>query len=252
VRFASAAASTGFGTTAKRAARRGKRELSALKRMFTLAIQAGKLLQRPHIPMLVERNVRKGFFERAQFEAVRHRLPPTYQGLVTLAYYTGWRVNSELLTLEWHRVDRAASVIRLEPGTTKNDRGRTFKYAELDELVAAVDGRRRATTRWRSRASSTPRTADTHVLEAVADRLRSGRVCRPDPACLPADRCPEPQSGRRDRNGGHEDHRPQNPQRVRPLRHHERRGSRGGVAQAAGARRDNCENGRRGAEIQSR
>jgi site-specific recombinase XerD len=34
------------------------RELSALKRMFTLAIQAGKLLQKPHIPMLVERNVR--------------------------------------------------------------------------------------------------------------------------------------------------------------------------------------------------
>lgn len=116
------------------------RELSALKRMFTLAIQAGKLLQRPHIPMLVERNVRQGFFERAQFEAVRNRLPPTYQALVTLAYYTGWRINSELLPLEWHQVDRAAGVIRLEPGTTKNRDGRVFKYGELDELVAAVDG----------------------------------------------------------------------------------------------------------------
>jgi integrase len=116
------------------------RELSALKRMFTLAVQAGKLLQRPHIPMLVERNVRKGFFERAQFEAVRNRLPPTYQGLVTLAYYTGWRVNSELLTLEWHQVDRAAGVLRLDPGTTKNRDGRVFKYGALDELVAAVEG----------------------------------------------------------------------------------------------------------------
>jgi integrase len=116
------------------------RELSALKRMFTLAMQAGKLLQKPHIPMLVERNVRKGFFERAQFEAVCHRLPPTYQGLVTLAYYTGWRVNSELLPLEWHQIDRDAGVIRLDPGTTKNDRGRTFKYGEIDELVAAVEG----------------------------------------------------------------------------------------------------------------
>jgi hypothetical protein len=47
------------------------RELSALKRMFTLAIQAGKLLQLPHIPMLAEDNVRKGFFERAEFESVR-------------------------------------------------------------------------------------------------------------------------------------------------------------------------------------
>jgi integrase len=108
--------------------------------MFSLAVQAGKLLQRPHIPMLVERNVRKGFFERSQFEAVRGRLAPMYQGLVTLAYYTGWRINSELLTLEWRQVDRDAGVIRLEPGTTKNREGRLFKYAELPEVVAAVEG----------------------------------------------------------------------------------------------------------------
>jgi hypothetical protein len=41
------------------------RELAAFKRTFTLAIQAGKLVQRPFIPMLAEDNVRKGFFERA-------------------------------------------------------------------------------------------------------------------------------------------------------------------------------------------
>jgi integrase len=116
------------------------RELSALKRMYTLAIQAGKLLQRPHIPMLVERNIRKGFFEREQFEAVRNRLAPMYQGVVTLAYYTGWRINSEILKLEWRQVDRKAGVIRLEPGTTKNREGRVFLYAELAEVVAAVEG----------------------------------------------------------------------------------------------------------------
>jgi integrase len=117
------------------------RELSALKRMFRLAKQAGRFVgDIPHIPMLAEHNVRKGFFERAQFDAVRDRLTPTYQGLVTIAYYTGWRINSELLPLEWHQVDRAAGVIRLEPGTTKNRDGRVFKYGELDELVAAVDG----------------------------------------------------------------------------------------------------------------
>jgi integrase len=116
------------------------RELSALKRMFTLAIQAGKLLQRPHIPMLVERNVRKGFFEREQFDAVRNRLAPMYQGVVTLAYYTGWRINSEILTLEWRQIDRAATVIRLEPGTTKNREGRVFLCADLPEVVAAIEG----------------------------------------------------------------------------------------------------------------
>jgi hypothetical protein len=34
------------------------RELAALKRAFTLALPAGKLVARPHIPMLEERNVR--------------------------------------------------------------------------------------------------------------------------------------------------------------------------------------------------
>lgn len=116
------------------------RELAALKRMYTLAIQAGKLLQRPHIPMLTERNARKGFFERSQFEAVRAKLPPMYQALVTIAYYTGWRINSELLPLEWRQIDRDACVIRLEPETTKNREGRTFRYGELTEVAAAIEG----------------------------------------------------------------------------------------------------------------
>jgi hypothetical protein len=39
------------------------RELILLKRMCTLAVQAGKLRLRPYIPLLKESNVRKGFFE---------------------------------------------------------------------------------------------------------------------------------------------------------------------------------------------
>jgi hypothetical protein len=35
------------------------RELACLKRMFTLAVQAGKLHGKPHIPMLPEDNVRR-------------------------------------------------------------------------------------------------------------------------------------------------------------------------------------------------
>ena len=81
-------------------------ELANLKRMFTLAMQAGKVLQRPYIPMLKEDNVRKGFFEREQFEAVRQQLPAPLDAAVTLAYYTGWRMASEVLTLQWHQIDR--------------------------------------------------------------------------------------------------------------------------------------------------
>ena len=37
------------------------RELTGLKRMFTLAIHSGKLLAKPHIPLLQEHNIRRGF-----------------------------------------------------------------------------------------------------------------------------------------------------------------------------------------------
>lgn len=87
------------------------RELSALKRMFTLACQAGKLLVSPHIPMLQEDNVRRGFFDREQFEAVRRRLPEDVRPVVTFGYLTGWRINSEVLTLQWHQVDLRAGIV---------------------------------------------------------------------------------------------------------------------------------------------
>src|SRR2546425_11397904 len=52
------------------------RELSVLRRAFTLAIAAGTLASRPHIALLREANVRRGFFEPEEFESVRRRLPP--------------------------------------------------------------------------------------------------------------------------------------------------------------------------------
>jgi len=39
---------------------------------------------------------------------------------------TGWRINSEVLTLQWRQVDFNAGTVRLDPGTTKNGEGRVF------------------------------------------------------------------------------------------------------------------------------
>jgi len=77
------------------------RELMALKRIFSLAVQGEKLLRRPHIPMLEERNTRTGFFELEMLHSVTARLPEALRPVVTFAYITGWRVPSEVLTLEW-------------------------------------------------------------------------------------------------------------------------------------------------------
>jgi integrase len=107
------------------------RELALLKRMYTLAVQAGKLLYRPHIPMLDEHNVRTGFFEREAFEAVRSFLPAALQPVVTFAYLTGWRVPSEVLPLQWRQVDLQAGTVRLDPGTTKSGAGRLFPFADI-------------------------------------------------------------------------------------------------------------------------
>lgn len=115
------------------------RELAVLKRAFRLAEQAGIAFHRPYIPMLVEDNTRTGFFERDEFDAVRAELPDHLRGVVTFAYLTGWRVPSEVLTLQWKQVDRAGMTVRLEPGSTKNRDARTFPYAALPELADVID-----------------------------------------------------------------------------------------------------------------
>ncbi len=111
------------------------RELTVLKRMFSLAVESGKLHHKPYIPMLKERNVRSGFFEREPFEAVRAHLPAAVRPLVTFMYLTGWRI-SEVTALEWRQVDMKAGTVTLDPGTTKNDQGRVFPFTrELRRLL---------------------------------------------------------------------------------------------------------------------
>ena len=112
------------------------RELTVLKRMFSLAIEAGKLHHKPHFDMLREDNVRVGFFEREQYEAVLAHLPEAMRPVVTFAYVTGWRINSEVLPLQWRQVDLRVGEVRLDPGTTKNREGRVFYLTpELQQIL---------------------------------------------------------------------------------------------------------------------
>lgn len=112
------------------------RELTTLKRMFTLAVQAGKLLHKPYIPLLREQNTRTGFFEPEQYASLIAHLPADIQPVVEFAYVTGWRIVSEVLPLEWRQVDFTAGEIRLDPGTTKNGEGRVFPMT--DDLRALL------------------------------------------------------------------------------------------------------------------
>jgi integrase len=111
------------------------RELAALKRMFRLGERAGKVLRRPFIDMLQEHNARTGFFERADFDAVLARLPADLKAVFAVAYLTGWRVMSEILTRQWVHVDLQSGWLRLEPGETKNLEGRQFPITPILRLV---------------------------------------------------------------------------------------------------------------------
>jgi integrase len=107
------------------------RELACLKRMFNLALQAEKIIRKPYIPTLTEDNVRKGFFERIEFDAVLAKLPEYLRPPVTFAYQVGWRVMSEVLLLTWEQVDLEVGTVRLEVGTTKTKKGRLVYLPNL-------------------------------------------------------------------------------------------------------------------------
>ena len=114
------------------------RELTILKRMFSLTVQAGLLYAKPHIALLQEDNTRVGFFEPEQYVSVLARLPAALQPVIQFAYVTGWRITSEVLPLEWRQVDLQGGIVRLDPGTTKNRAGRVFPLTrELRLLLEA-------------------------------------------------------------------------------------------------------------------
>jgi integrase len=119
------------------------RELAALKRMFRLGERAGRIVRRPFIDLLQEHNARTGFFEREECDAVLAQLPDDLQPVFAVAYLTGWRVKSELLTRQWAHVDFQSGWLRLEPGETKNAEGRQFP---LTPALRAVLERQRART----------------------------------------------------------------------------------------------------------
>lgn len=115
------------------------RELSALKRMLTIGARSTppKVNRVPFIPLLKENNIRKGFFEHGEFFALREALPEHLKGPVTFAYKLGWRL-SEITGLTWGNVDRDNGIVRLEPGETKNDQGRTvYLDDELQNILQA-------------------------------------------------------------------------------------------------------------------
>jgi integrase len=117
------------------------RELATLKRIFRLAVQSERYHGRvPHIPLLAEDNIRTNFLDDAMTADVEKHLPLEARPIIRFAYVCGWRVASEILPLTWAQVDRKSWTVRLNPGTTKNKRGRVIDVSQNAELMSLLQG----------------------------------------------------------------------------------------------------------------
>jgi integrase len=109
----------------------------ALGRMFPLAIRAEMLTTKPPMPTITVRNTRKGFFESDELARVLEHLPEDLRPAIEFASITGCRI-SEVRKLVWSQVDGEGGVLRLEPGTTKNDQGRTWPFSTHPRLATLL------------------------------------------------------------------------------------------------------------------
>lgn len=119
------------------------RELAALRRAFRLAVEQGRITHAPRIRLLAEHNVREGFLEPAEFESVVTAPPEYLQDASRFAYTSGWR-KSEVTTLAWADVDRAAGLITLRRAHSKNEEPRELPL--VGALVELIECRWQART----------------------------------------------------------------------------------------------------------
>ena len=119
-------------------------ELAHLKRMFRIAAQDGKLPTVPFIPSLSVNNTREGFVTLGDLGAILKELPEHLRAPTEFAFVLGWR-KGEVLGLRWSAVDLGEKVVRLAPGTTKNDEGREVDFGALPQVVDLLTRQRELT-----------------------------------------------------------------------------------------------------------
>ncbi len=123
------------------------RELAILKAMFNYGVLKSDpplVVKAPRFPMkLRESDPRSGWLSDEQYDKLQEKCKHIWLwGLLAVAYYFGLR-KAELLRLRVADVDLKNRTIKLLPGTTKNDKGRTIKMTDdvYNSLKLCVEGK---------------------------------------------------------------------------------------------------------------
>jgi integrase len=91
----------------------------------------------PEISMLPERSQPRGCVEDAEYRAILNNLPEYLKPIIQTAYLTGWRINSDILTLQKHHLDLESGCLRLAKGEPNEQGIREFPLTpELREVLA--------------------------------------------------------------------------------------------------------------------
>ena len=95
------------------------REMAMLRRMFSIAIEAGSLSRRPVFKMLDGEKIRQGFIEHGDFIRLVEKRPEHLRPIVEFLYFGGWR-KSAARNLEWKEIDIQGRTARLKIEDSKN------------------------------------------------------------------------------------------------------------------------------------
>lgn len=123
-----------------------RQDFALLRRAFRLALRKRLLARMPSFPTVhVGDNSRKGFLSAEELERLCASLPDYLAPVARFGYLTGWRVQSEVLTLTWADVDFTEGWVNLPGARTKNKQPRAFPMGVLPPLRSLlVEQRRRA------------------------------------------------------------------------------------------------------------
>src|SRR5215831_8034097 len=122
------------------------RELHILRRAFSLAVEYKKLspVHVPEMTNLHEENVREGFFEKTDFDAVlSHIKNSDVRDFISWGFWTGMR-RGEISKLTWAAFDRETATLILPARSAKSKKPRKLVLQGIyrDIIIRRLTGRR--------------------------------------------------------------------------------------------------------------